>query len=172
MILMGDEVRRTQQGNNNAYCQNNELNWFDWQQVQQNADLLRFCQKIIAFRKNHPNLHRQQFFTGLPDESGKPDIEWHGCVLDEPGWSDPQSHVLAFTLWGQNRDHSLHIMLNMDMQDLDFAVPNLQGPSRWYIAVDTSQGTPDDIADSGQEDLLKGTKCHVKSHSAVVLLAK
>ncbi len=171
MLLMGDEVRRTQQGNNNAYCQNNATSWFDWSLVETQADLLRFCQRMVAFRKSHPNLQRDQFFTGQPDASGKPDIEWHGCDLDEPGWNDPNSHVLAFTLWGQNRDNDLHVMLNMDMQNLDFEVPALQG-NQWYTAIDTSQGAPDDIAEPGQEHLFSGQTCHLEGHSVVVLMAK
>ena len=93
---------------------------------------------MIAFRRSHPNLQRQQFFNGETDAAGKPDVEWHGCSLDEPGWKDPDSHVLAFTLWGQERDNDLHVMLNMDMQDLDFAVPTAQGEQKWYVAVDTA----------------------------------
>jgi isoamylase len=171
MMLMGDEARRTQQGNNNAYCQNNELSWLDWNLTEKNAGLLRFSRRMIAFRKSHPNLRREQFFTGQPDESGKPDIEWHGCNLDEPGWNDPNSHVLAFTIWGQNRDNDLHIMLNMDMQKLDFAVPTFQD-KQWYTVLDTTLGAPGDIAEPGQEHLFKGEKCHLEGHSVVVLLAK
>src|SRR5258707_8110479 len=137
MLLMGDEVQRSQQGNNNAYCQNNPFSWLDWSQNEPNAGLLRFCQRMIAFRRSHPNLRRGQFFTGQPDASGQPDVEWHGCDLDGPGWNDPTSHVLAYTLWGQKRDTDLHIMLNMDMQPLDFAIPPAMAGKRWYLAVDT-----------------------------------
>jgi len=172
MLLMGDEVQRSQQGNNNAYCQNSPLSWFDWSQTEQNAGLLRFCQGMIAFRRNHPNLRRGQFFTGQPDASGQPDVEWHGCNLDEPGWNDPTSHVLAFTLWGQNRDTDLHIMLNMDMQPLDFAIPPAMAGKDWYLAVDTARTSPADIADPGQEQPYDQRKYHVQSHSVVVLLAR
>jgi glycogen operon protein len=172
MLLMGDEVQRTQQGNNNVYCQNNELNWFDWSLTEQHAGLLRFCQRMIAFRRNHPNLQRSQFFVGQPDATGKPDVEWHGCKLDEPGWNDPNSHVLAFTLWGQGRDNDLHIMLNMDMQNLDFAVPAVAAGKQWYVAASTSRYAPDDIADPGQEHQFLGQAYHVEGHSVVILIAK
>ncbi len=171
MLLMGDEVRRTQQGNNNAYCQNNTLSWFDWQMVEQQAPLLRFSQQMIAFRRSHPNLQRSQFFNGQMDATGKPDIEWHGCLLDEPGWNDPNSHVLAFTLWGQNRDKDLHVMLNMAMEKLDFAVPVLTN-KQWYMVVDTSRGAPDDIAEPGHEHPFQGQTCYLEGHSIVVLMAK
>lgn len=171
MLLMGDEVQRTQRGNNNAYCQNNELGWFDWDLTERNAGLLRFCQRLIAFRKSHPNLRRDQFFTGQPDESGKPDVEWHGCSLDEPGWNDPNSRVLAFTLWGQGSDNDLHVMLNMDMQNLDFAVPPVLN-KQWYVVIDTARSAPDDIAEAGQERLLNGQTCHLEGHSVMVLMAR
>ena len=171
MLLMGDEVQRTQQGNNNAYCQNNPLSWFDWSLTELHSGLLRFCQRMIAFRRSHPNLQRSQFFNGQPDETGKPDVEWHGCKLDEPGWEDPNSRVLAFTLWGQKRDNDLHIMLNMDMQNLDFAVPSISN-KQWYIVADTSRGAPDDIAEPGQEHPFHDQTYHVEGHSVVILLAK
>ena len=172
MLLMGDEVRRTQQGNNNAYCQNTPLNWFDWTLTRTHAGLLRFCQHMIAFRKSHPNLQRTQFFQGQPDDSGKPDVEWHGCDLSAPGWNDPGSRVLAMTLWGQKRDNDLHVMLNMDMQNLDFEVPALPEGKQWYIVADTARGAPDDIAEPGQEHLFRDQKYHVEGHSIVVLLAR
>lgn len=171
MLLMGDEIRRTQRGNNNAYCQNNETSWFDWSQLEQQAGLLRFCQRMIALRKNHPNLRREQFFTGQPDTSGKPDIEWHGCKLDEPGWRDPNSRVLAFTIWGQGRDNDFHIMLNMEMQNLDFAVPPVTDKP-WHIVADTSQGAPDDIAEPGQERVFNGPVYHLEGHSVVLLMTR
>lgn len=170
MLSMGDEVRRTQRGNNNAYCQDNEISWFDWSQVEKQAGLLRFSQRIIALRRSHPNLRRSQFFNGKPDASGKPDIEWHGCRLDEPGWHDPLSRVLAFTIWGQGRDNDFHVMLNMYNQKLDFAVPSAED-RQWHIVVDTSRGAPDDIADPGQEHPFNGSSYHVAEHSAVILMA-
>ncbi|HVU65754.1 MAG TPA: glycogen debranching protein GlgX [Ktedonobacteraceae bacterium] len=169
MLSMGDEVQRTQQGNNNVYCQNTPLSWFDWAQVEQHAGQLRFCQRMIAFRRNHPNLQRAQFLTGQPDATGKPDIAWHGCKLNEPGWNDAHSRVLAFTLWSQNRDQDLHIMLNMDAHNLDFAVP---ADRQWYVAVDTALTAPADIAEPGQEHRFNDQTYHVESHSVVVLLAK
>lgn len=171
MLLMGDEVQRTQQGNNNAYCQDTPLSWFDWKLTEQHSAQLRFCQRMIAFRRNHPNLQRSQFLTGQPDATGKPDVEWHGCKLGEPGWKDPNSRVLAFTLWGQSRDNDLHVILNMEMQDLDFAVPSLVG-KHWYVVVDTTHCAPDDIAEPGQELQFNGQTYHAEGHSVVVLLAK
>ncbi|HEY0756512.1 MAG TPA: glycogen debranching protein GlgX [Ktedonobacteraceae bacterium] len=172
MLLMGDEVQRTQQGNNNAYCQNNALSWFDWGLTERHAETLRFCQRMIALRRSHPNLQRSHFFSGQPDDSGQPDIEWHGCELDKPGWNDPNARALAFTLWGQQRDNDLHIMLNMDTQALDFAIPLPLAGKKWYIVADTARVAPDDIADPGQEQTVARQTYHVSDHSVVILLAK
>jgi isoamylase len=100
MIVAGDEVRRTQRGNNNAYCQDNEISWFDWYLVQRNQEIFRFFKEMIAFRARHPVVHRRRFFTGEMNERGLADIAWHGCQLNAPGWSDPTSAVLAFTMAG------------------------------------------------------------------------
>lgn len=171
MLLMGDEIQHTHLGNNNAYCQNNPLSWIDWHQTEQHADLLRFTRHMIAFRRDHPNLQRKQFFTGQPDATGKPDIEWHGIQLDKPDWNDPNSSALAFTLWGQTRDNDLHVMLNMSMQQFDFVIPSLT-EKQWHLVVDTSRAAPDDIADAGQEHPFHGSTYPVAGHSVVVLLAK
>jgi isoamylase len=171
MLLGGDEFGRTQQGNNNAYCQDNELSWFDWTLLEQNQQLFRFFKNMIALRKRHPNLHRQHFFTGRPDEQGQKDIDWHGCKLFSPGWDDPNSAVLAFTIWGQDVDDDIHVMLNMEWEDLDFEVPPLAG-RQWYKVVDTAAASPLDIMEPGKEMAFSGSSCHVMRHSVVVLVAR
>src|SRR5579863_2754334 len=98
MFVSGDEVRRTQEGNNNAYCQDNEINWFDWTLVDKHHDVFQFFKRMIAFRRNCPTLLRNGFFKGQVNQRGLADISWHGCRLNSPGWNDPSSRVLAFTL--------------------------------------------------------------------------
>lgn len=152
MFVAGDEVRRTQRGNNNAYAQDNEISWFDWTLVERNRDLLRFFRRMIQFRKNHPILHRPRFFTGQVNARGLSDIAWHGCRLNSPGWFDSSSHVLSFTMGGFTdddgaEDTDIHVILNMDWQDLDFDIPSVQG-RRWYKVLDTSQQSPNDIAEN------------------------
>ena len=97
MLLMGDERRRTQQGNNNAYCQNNEVSWLDWQTGQTAEDILRFTRSLIALRRRHPTLHRTRFFTGKPvDARGIADVSWYdprGYAMD---WSKTDS---GLTCW-------------------------------------------------------------------------
>ncbi|MCC6178752.1 MAG: glycogen debranching protein GlgX [Chloroflexi bacterium] len=170
ILLAGDEVRRTQCGNNNAYCQDNEVSWLDWALVDEQADLLRFFREAIAFRKRHPVLQRRRFFTGALNSRGLRDIDWHGFLLNEPGWFDPGSHVLAFTLGGLDGDADLHVMLNMDPSALDFEIPVVKG-RRWLRAIDTSLASPNDIAVPGDETPVSTSTYQVASHSVVVLIS-
>jgi glycogen operon protein len=146
MLNAGDEVLRSQYGNNNAYCQDNELSWFDWQLVEQNADMLRFTRELIALRRRHPSLTTNRFFTGaeIPGRNIR-DIVWHGIRLDEPLWHDPQARVLACTIAGLDKDeYDLHLILNMSEQTLDLPLPSIRG-RRWHVALDTSLASPEDI---------------------------
>jgi glycogen operon protein len=169
MFVAGDEVRRTQSGNNNAYCQDNETSWFDWTLVDRNRDLYRFWKRMIEFRKKHPALHCGQFFTGARNERGLPDISWHGTKLDSPGWDDSDGRVLALTLAGFAGDGDLHIMLNMYWESLDFELPSVQDRI-WLKAVDTSELPPLDIADPGAERPVVGNVFKVPGRSLVVLV--
>jgi len=171
MLLAGDEIRRSQQGNNNAYCQDNEISWLDWNLLKQHQQIFRFFKHMIAFRKNHPNLHRGRFFTGNPDEQGHKDIDWHGCKLYSPGWNDPGSRVLAFTIWGLAQDADIHVMLNMEWTDLDFEIPPLTG-KQWFKTIDTNLPSPMDIVEPGQESAVPGNTCRVAKHSVVVLVSR
>jgi isoamylase len=171
MLLGGDEFGRTQQGNNNAYCQDNEISWFDWTLLEQNQQLFQFFKGMIALRKRHPNLHRQHFFTGEPDRQGQKDIDWHGCKLFSPGWNDPNSAVLGFTIWGQGVDDDIHVMLNMEWEDLSFDVPPLNG-RQWHKVVDTAAEAPAEIVEPEQGPAISGNTCSVTKHSVVVLVAQ
>ena len=180
MLLMGDEARNTQHGNNNAYCQDNGVSWLDWDRVAANADLVRFASQLIGFRQRHPNLHRTTWFRGRRNERDLPDIAWHGCRLDSPGWSDPESRVLAFTLAGfpavdpqegVDDDVDIHVMINMEGQDLDFDVPPL-ATRRWFRAIDTARPAPADITARGEEEPFDGVTCRVRDRSIVVLISR
>jgi isoamylase len=171
MFVAGDEVRRTQQGNNNAYCQDNAISWFDWDLVRTHQQLFRFWKQMIGFRKRHPALHRQRFFTGERNERGLPDISWHGCKLDCPGWNDGNARALAFTLAGIGEEPDLHVMLNMYWEGLDFEIPALTG-RHWYLAVDTAESSPFDIAEPGKEKMIVANDFYVQGRSVVVLLSK
>ena len=170
LILAGDEVRRTQKGNNNPYCQDNEISWFDWDLTGRNRELLGFFRQMIAFRKRHPILHRSRFFTGNLNSRGLPDVVWHGCALNSPGWYDPNCRVLAFTLGGFDGDADMHVILNMEVSGLDFAIPPVEG-RQWYKAIDTSEPSPKDFAEPGKEAIVSGDACSVRGHSVVVLIS-
>jgi glycogen operon protein len=180
MMLMGDESRQTQFGNNNAYCQDNEITWFDWDHVASHDDQVRFTSLLIDFRKRHPNLRRHNYFTGQINKRGLPDLSWHGCELNSPGWDDPESRVLAFTLAGfpgsrrsrtVDYDVDIHVMMNMESQDLDFKVPDVPG-RRWFKAIDTGAPSPGDITARGEETPVSGSVCNVRNRSVVVLISK
>jgi isoamylase len=171
MFAAGDEVRRTQKGNNNAYCQDNPISWFDWELAQKNRDMLRFWQRMIEFRKRHRTLQSPRFFSGEMNERGLADVSWHGCRLYQPGWSDAEARALAFTLGGLDGDPDLHIMLNMHWESLDFEVPEVRG-RHWHQALDTAQASPNDIRDAGSEPPFSGDFCTAQGRSVVVLISK
>lgn len=171
MILAGDEIMRTQHGNNNAYCQDNQISWIDWSLLEKNYDIFRFFKWMIAFRKRHPTLHRRRFFTGEVNDRGLKDIEWHGCQLYSPGWEDSNSKVLSFTLGSTEDKEDIHVMMNMDLIDLDFELPDSKGRD-WYRAIDTSLQSPDDIKGPGEEIIYKDNVYHMQSRSIVVLISR
>jgi len=171
MFVAGDEVRRTQKGNNNAYCQDNEISWFDWTLVYKNDGLFRFWKRLIEFRKSHPAFRRRFFFCGEVNERGLPDVSWHGCKLNNPGWSDPNARTLAMTVSGFDGDADVHVMLNMYWDSLDFEVPPATG-RRWFKCLDTAETAPNDIVDPGNETEVPTITCSVKGRSIVVLVSK
>ena len=171
MFVAGDEVLRTQKGNNNAYCQDNDITWFDWDLVKQNKDTFRFFQNLIHYRRDHPSLHRPRFFTGQANSRGVKDIDWHGTELYNPGWNDENARVLAFTLGGFDDDPDLHIMMNMHSDGLAFQVPVVAG-RKWMRVVDTALPSPDDIVEYGTDPTVQIAGDYmVTSRSVVVLVS-
>ena len=168
MLVMGDEVRRSQQGNNNAWCQDNPLGWFDWSLVERQKGLLRFWQTLIAFRRAHPTIHRSRFFTGDINPRGLADVTWHGVELGSPDWGDGQARTLSFTLGGEGEAPDVHVMANMFWEPLDMAVPAVPG-RRWGRVIDTAQAAPDDIRT--RPKALKADRYPVQGRSVVVLTA-
>ncbi len=171
MICMGDEVRRTQKGNNNAYCQDNEISWFDWDLVEKNNHMLRFWRLMIDFRKRHPTLLRDYYFTGTENKRGLKDIDWHGCKLHSPGWDDPSARALAFTMGEFGAGEDIHVMLNMYSESLEFEIPRIKG-RKWYRVVDTFLPAPQDITEVGEEIGINGNTYFVSGRSVVVLVSK
>jgi glycogen operon protein len=172
MLLAGDEVLRSQKGNNNCYCQDNELSWFDWNLVGENADMLRFTREMIRLRKRHPALQRAQFLTGRTlAVSGLPDIRWHGLDLDMPLWDDPQARLLACTISRVEPDEAdLHLILNMDEMAFHLPLPEIPGRA-WSVAVDTGARSPADILPPDQQIPVPGTPLRVTPRTVMVLEA-
>ncbi|WP_374689832.1 glycogen debranching protein GlgX [Promineifilum sp.] len=181
MILMGDEMAHTKQGNNNTYAQDNELNWIDWGRLAENADLFRFFRYCIAFRKAHPALRRRYHLheRDLID-SGFSDISWHGLREGEPDWS-PHSRTLAFMLCGMHAallpgrtaDDYIYVALNMHWEPHTFELPRLRDGRRWYRFADTFRPSPDDIYEPGHERPLRTQRnLPVGPRSVVILVGR
>ena len=169
MLLAGDEVLNTQDGNNNGYCQDNELTWFDWELTDENADMLFFVQQMIALRKRHPSLMRRRFLTGeCAPGRHIPDIQWHGTELDAPLWLDPDSQVLAFTLAAfKDKEADLHVILNMSDIDLTMQLP-IDLDRKWHLAVDTAINSAQGLVPPEKQRPLKGNDYSVQPRSVVV----
>ncbi len=153
LLLSGDEVLRSQGGNNNVWCQDNALGWFDWSLVERNADMLAFVKAMIRLRKRHPSLRRARFLRGETiGPRNIPDIGWHGVRLDHPPWNDPAARHLAFTLApGAPGESALHVLINMEDAPLRFELPCFAG-LRWLVAIDTGNAVParrDAVAEAG-----------------------
>ena len=149
MLLHGDELGRTQRGNNNAYCQDNELSWVDWSRV--DKDLLDFTRRLIALRAEHPVLRRRVFFTGASDEKGVPDIAWlrtDGEPMGAEDWDRAEVRALAVLFNGHAMtepgprgeeidDGRFWLLMNPGADPVEFAVPRLGEPASWTLLLDT-----------------------------------
>ena len=170
MLLMGDEVRRTQLGNNNAYCQDNELSWFDWSQVEQQFDLWCFVKKLINFTQKL-ELFSQESLLEVTDKSKKPHLTWHGTKLHQPDWAY-YSHSLAYSICHPEAGEHLHIMLNAYWEALNFELPTPEVGKCWYIIIDTSHSLPENVCEIDASSTFKADKYKVERRSCVVLMAK
>ncbi len=177
MILMGDEVGRTQNGNNNTYCHDNELNWFDWSLTETNADLLRFTRNLIAFRHAHPILRNRDFFSHSDYLGvGLPDMSFHGTQPWQPNWSDSNSHTLAFMLCGDyakggtQRDQNIYVAMNMYWDSVWFNLPQLPQNLRWHVAFNTGVASPEDSWAPGTEPELSDQSSILLGNRSVIIL--
>jgi isoamylase len=174
MLLYGDEIRRTQGGNNNAYCQDNETSWFNWEGAERQAGLLRFMRHMVQFNRWHAVLNLEMYPPNDLAEERRPGepfrhIAWHGVRLDEPDWGY-YSHSIALTLNGSDGDDDMHMMFNAYWEDLEFELPPRPEGSPWLRAVDTTLPSPDDIAAEGEEPPVAGEAYLVGARSVVILI--
>jgi glycogen operon protein len=180
MILGGDEFARTQNGNNNAYCQDNEISWFDWSLLEKNKNLYRFVREIIAFRKRHPAFMRPEFFTGRGGNyNAIPDISWYDDKGSSPDW-DEIGYYLALRLDGSRAetladkdDNDFYIMFNADQNNRAFKLAEPPPKKEWFRFVDTGLHSPNDILAPGAEKILPSqTTYPVKARSVTILISK
>jgi glycogen operon protein len=159
MLLMGDECGRSQEGNNNAYCHDSPLTWFDWTLLENNADLFRFCRLMIRFRQAHSLLRYAE-------------ATWHGTRPGKPDW-ESTSRVLAFTLQARtdSSEDLIYVAMNMYWESLVFGLPAAPAGKHWRVAVNTAVPSPGDIYEIGQEALLSEQgRILVGGRSVVVLV--
>ncbi len=174
MLLMGDEVRRTQLGNNNAYCQDNELSWFDWSKVEECAGLRRFVRKLARFRLQY-GFDVDDDNKTLAEDLREAKITWHGVHLNQPDWS-PDSHSLALTITSDvapihGGQYLTHMLFNAYWSALDFDLPPLPPGSAWRLLLDTGLAPPDDINERRYAPPVGGASYRALPRSVVVFVA-
>jgi glycogen operon protein len=165
MLLGGDEFRRTQGGNNNAYCQDNETSWIDWSCLERHQEIHRFARGMIAFRRAHPILSKEQFYT-------EAEIRWFGPQGGLPNWADPKARQFA-CLIQEDEHYALCLMFNAGADAVDFALPPVLPGARWHLSVDTSRETPQDLSAAGEEPLCEDPQTYrLSPRSSAILLAR
>ncbi len=175
MLAAGDELGKTQQGNNNAYCQDNERSWIDWRLDERQSALLRFARHVFALRSQNPVLRRRSFFHGRPIAEGAiKDVAWlhpDGREMTQEDWSDPRAHLLGMLIHGQATDEkddrgrpvvgmTLLLLLNGGPRASSFLLPQVAGPGRWRELVHTARPRARDV---------KGPSVTVTAHALVLL---
>jgi isoamylase len=180
MLLGGDEFRRTQAGNNNPYCHNNSISWYDWSLLSRHTDIHRFCRELIAFRMRHLAFLRPEFYIGGQSSHNKiPDITWLTEAAEPADW-DPERLTLALMIDGNQAetaadrdDNDFFMMLNASAKEVLFTTaPVPPGKEAWYRAVDTGLSSPLDIIPPGAEIRIAKDTYPVHPRSLVVLLSK
>jgi glycogen operon protein len=172
MLYMGDEARRTQGGNNNAYCLDDETTWFDWRLVERHADVHRFVKALAALRQRRDVLQLDEPLN-LNQLLAHARLDWHGVKLGHPDWAD-NSHSLAFTLRTLHSNFLLHVMLNAYWEPLEFEVPPADDAesSAWRRCIDTAAQPPHDAPPWVDAPCVETPQCVVQPRSLVLLAAR
>ncbi len=182
MLLGGDELWRTQQGNNNTYCQDNPLSWHDWSDAAERSEIRDFCRKLVALRRAHPALTRPCFVAPFATDGDQlpgqlsSEFRWHGVTLDRPDWSY-HSHSLALQIQGSSPatapdtdDRELFVALNGWSKPLRFELPALDEELVWHRVIDTSRPSPMDLVEAGQP--VDGDSIQLPGRCTVLLVGK
>jgi isoamylase len=165
MLLGGDEFRRTQGGNNNAYCQDNETSWVNWTHLEQHQEIYRFARGMTAFRRAHPVLSREQFYTDA-------EISWFNPQKGLPNWADPKEQQLA-CLIHENEQSALYMMFNAGSDAVVFGLPPVLPGARYYLVVDTAREAPQDLFAAVEEPLWEDPQAYILSpQSSAILLVR
>jgi isoamylase len=165
MLLGGDEFRRTQGGNNNAYCQDNTTSWYDWGYLEQHSEIFRFTRGMIAFRRDHPVLSREQFYSDA-------DINWYDPQGGLPDWDNREENRFA-CLIHEDQQRTLFLVFNAGTDTVDFALPSAPAGARWHLSVDTAHDAPRDLYAAGDEPLCADQHTYrLGSRSSVILVAR
>jgi isoamylase len=169
MILMGDEVRHTQGGNNNAFCQDNEISWFDWTRVEKHADVHRFLKLLIERRLLRSIEHERQRMnlTTMLQQANK---AWHGTRLFQPDWGDG-SHSVALGAELKQEGLRFHLILNAYWEPLAFELPKLEAPGTWRRWIDTALDSPNDIVGWQTAPAVSGDTYRAAARSVIMLFA-
>jgi isoamylase len=177
MLLGGDEFRRTQRGNNNAYCQDNEISWYDWERRRGYAGLVRFVRGLIDFRMRHPALRRPEFFTGQDaDFNATPDITWFDEKGMSPDWAKIDARIAAridgskADILADRDDNDFYLIFNAKDESAVFQVGPAPMARHWYRVVDSSLPSPEDLAEPGAEAILVPQDEYAVSPRSIVLL--
>jgi glycogen operon protein len=188
MLLAGDEMGRTQQGNNNAYCQDTELSWLDWGNAAKHADLLEFTGALSQLRRAHPVLRRRRFFSGRPTGaggSGLRDILWltpTGREMTQADWRADYARSLAVFLNGDAitepgprgepvRDDHFLLLVNAHSDAVTFVLPGKDIASAWRLLIDTAEPGRGGIGAGAVPDAAAGWALEVTGRSIMVLCA-
>ena len=177
MIVGGDEFMRSQNGNNNTYCQDNELNWYNWDLIgsKESQEMIRFWKKLIEKRKRYLDHFKGKFFTGKTNKFGLSDITWHGTQLNNPDWSNSESKCLSMTIGdvtsGSKQTENIHCMINMHWDSVSFDIPQNKGLC-WERSIDTSLPSPQDIVDPEDYVEISETNYILTGRSVVILVSK
>jgi glycogen operon protein len=183
MLLGGDELFRTQRGNNNAYCQDNDIAWFDWNALDEHRDVFDFFRKCIALCRRFPILQRRKFFLGADGNAdGLPDLSWFGTERGSPDWQNPEARTLCYQLGaeeggapqsGAAPGSRLFVILNADWRVQFVRLPALPDALRWRRVIDTSLPAGEDFMAPGEEIRLDpGDRYLANPRSTAVLLSR
>jgi len=177
MIVAGDEHRRTQYGNNNTYCHDNQLNWFDWDRIasKESQDMYRFWSMLIQKRIDFLHHFKGKYFSGQVNKYGVPEISWHGTQLNQPNWGDPNARCLGLTFGDTSEDtdnlYNLHIMMNMYWDAVEFEIPQY-GDLVWKRTIDTALQSSSDILRVDEAPPITSGRYLVTGRSIVVLTTR